>query len=613
MSFRGNAREKRAVALALLLALMAIIVLRCHRGGTITEGESGRPIAGAVVNVSWGRYPLLPSPHGSPPFGCMGNTTATTDAAGNYQVSIPLSTALNPMTIYRVRAIAPRYYDDVWRQGLAEPYESIARELPWQASTGDVEWSRSLRSFGPAGMDAKLLAQYANAVTDSCGHDRAFEAQRWRVLGQTLCEHEGRPSPSVRRDVFGFLLATPRPDLPADAQQRFARLSQELVGASSSDRTAGVLQSPAIENACTLIRAQLAFPSFMTPATMNLRVRLDASEDAARVAGLPVRMLWGSRYVDHPGAGGGYTREWSVRRGLLARSDGDGTVTFAVTPEMLAEQGEPFRYEVIPIDDEVVTFGDSLPGIVLELDGDRLHASFKARSSELRPPGERAGVISIDEVERLAANPGQDAEMLDGGRLWRYPPSVAGLTALRDRAAEPRPDTADDPALRRIRVFPWHWPAVAALWRAHALIAMEPDVESDPAALTALQYAEGALTFDRMCAEPDQRLTKRETLQALQVLWWMEAQASGREAADERARRRATSWDRGVTCTFDRGQVHTDGAGTPIRSSEVCRAWRSMPQPSLPQLRSYHFRDLALDFSNRPGACPRLPNNGAFQ
>ena len=165
---------KHRAALAVLLTLAA----GCHRGGKIEDSDSHVPIASAIVHVSWGHYPYLPSLHGSPHRGCEGSATASTDAVGDYRVSIPLAAALNPATIYQVRVIAPGYYDDVFRQGLAEPFDSIMEGLQWREPTGNADWSRTLRPFGSSGMDAKLLAVHASSIAESCNdeQDLAFDA-----------------------------------------------------------------------------------------------------------------------------------------------------------------------------------------------------------------------------------------------------------------------------------------------------------------------------------------------------------------------------------------------------------------------------------------------------
>ncbi len=612
---------KRWPARMLIVALAGLMVLRCRPGGTITDSESDAPIAGAAVHVSWGHYPYLPSPHGSPQFSCDGSAFALTDATGGYHVSLPLSVAVNPMTVYQVRVVAPGHYDDVLRQGLSEPYESIMRELPWRETSGDVDWSRSLRSFGAERMNAGLLALQAGSITRSCDQeqDLAFAAQRWRAFAQTLCgAGRGDALPSVRTDVFGFLLNRPRPDLPSDVRQRFAMLSSQLVGSDFTGAGTDALPGSAMRNACALIHQQITYPALDSAEPMTLHLRLGASQAGARIANVPVRVLWASRHLDHPAGEGRYSREWIIRRGLVGYSDANGEISVPISREMLAEQTDgQMSFEVDALVDDAVGFGHHLP-IKNELNGNNLYDHFSARFSELRPADEMGHATSIQDAERLA-NSGTGVEMLGGTAIWRYPARLAELMAQQRLSGMVNrryvyADGSDTVPLRIVHLYPWRWPGIALLWRAHALIALEPDVESDPAALTALQYTRVASTFARLCSEPDQRLTAQETFQALQVLWWMESQTSGRETAGEHARQRAVSWDRGITCEFEGERMHRMGrTGPPLHAAEVCKAWRSVPGALSPALLPYRFKDLVLDFSHRPGACPQFPNNGAFQ
>lgn len=101
-----------------------------------------------------------------------------------------------------------------------------------------------------------------------------------------------------------------------------------------------------------------------------------------------------------------------------------------------------------------------MPMVVSGLDGSRLHELFKARFSESLSPAEWVRVTSIDEAERLAANPDGDAEMLDTSTYWRYPRELAELVALRVPDAGGRPVESDGSAQRTIRVLPWHRPAL---------------------------------------------------------------------------------------------------------------------------------------------------------
>ena len=608
---------KHRAALAVLLTLAA----GCHRGGKIEDSDSHVPIASAIVHVSWGHYPYLPSLHGSPHRGCEGSATASTDAVGDYRVSIPLAAALNPATIYQVRVIAPGYYDDVFRQGLAEPFDSIMEGLQWREPTGNADWSRTLRPFGSSGMDAKLLAVHASSIAESCNdeQDLAFDAQRWRVLAQTLCGMNNHGKlPSVRRDVFDFQLNRSRPDLPSDVRQRIEVLLHELVGRGSTDTGSNALPEHLVRNACVLIREQLGYPAAHPPEPLTLPLRLSTVRQRVGIADVPVRILWSVRHLDHPALGDRYSREWIARRGLVARSDVHGEILLPLTDEMLSEQaGDAFRYDVSPVTDEVIAFDEYLPISSNTPGWMWLYDRFKTRVSELRPPGELYEASSIDEAERLAGNPEPGTEVFGGTTFWRYPPRLAELMTLQaaneERTRDERRRGSDVSPGRTVQLYPWHWPAVAMLWRAHALIAAEPDVESDPGALTALQYEQSASTFESLCSEPDEPMTARETFEALQLLWWTEAQ-SDRGAADERARQRATAWDRGATCTFERQRMtRMDRTGAPIHSKELCRAWRSIPAVSSPVLRPYRFKDLVLDFDNRPGACPQFQNNGAFQ
>jgi hypothetical protein len=495
------------------------------------------------------------------------------------------------------------------------------QELPWREATGDVAWSRSLRSFGPERMNAGLLALQASSITRSCDQeqDLAFAAQRWRAFAQTLCgAGRGGWLPSVREDVFGFLLNRPRPDLPSDVKQKFAMLSSQLIGSDFTNAGADALTENAIRNACALIHEQIAFPALDSTEPMTLHLRLGASQAGARIANVPVRILWASRYLDHPAGEGRYSREWIIRRGLVGYSDANGEISVPVSREMLAEQtAGQMSFEVDAIVDDAVGFGHHLP-IKNELNGNNLYDHFSARFSELRPVDELRQASSIEDAERLA-NSGTGVEMLGGTAMWRYPARLAELMAQQRVSGMVNrryvyADGSDTAPLRIVHLHPWRWPSIALLWRAHALIALEPDAESDTAALTALQYAQAASTFEQLCGEPDQRLTAQETFQALQMLWWMEAQTSGRETADEQARQRAMAWDRGVTCKFEGARELSHGRfGAPLHSAEVCRAWRMAPLASSPQLRPYRFKDLVLDFSHRSGACPQFPNNGAFQ
>jgi hypothetical protein len=367
-----------------------------------------------------------------------------------------------------------------------------------------------------------------------------------------------------------------------------------------------------------LIREQLGYPAAHPHEPLTLHLRLSAVRQSVSIANVPVRILWGVRHLDHPALGDRYSREWIPRRGLVARSDVHGEILLPLTDEMLSEQGgDAFRYDVSPITHDVFAFGEYLPMSSNTLGWMWLYERFKARASELRRAGELREVRSIDEAERLAANPGPGAEVLGGTTFWQHPPRLAELltlqTGYQERMRDERQRGSNMSPGRTVQLYPWHWPAVAMLWRAHALIAAEPDVESDPGALTALQYAQSASTFERLCSEPGEPMTARETFEALQLLWWTEAQRD-RGAADERAQQRARVWDRGATCTFE-GQRMTriDRTRVPIHSMEICHAWRSIPAVSSLELRPYRFKDLVLDFSNRPGACPQFPDNGAFQ
>jgi hypothetical protein len=148
----------------------------------------------------------------------------------------------------------------------------------------------------------------------------------------------------------------------------------------------------------------------------------------------------------------------------------------------------------------------------------------------------------------------------------------------------------------------------------YELIEAQPEIETDPGALLAVERDDMRSAFDALCAEPDD-VELYDAFKITRELWWFQAQVDGLDAANDAAQERLASWDDGFRCRYRDGRMvalgHTKPSN-PLTVGKVCEVWNPV-RPRLdgalvdpPSLDAF-----SVDYSKRDGACAHLDRSGS--
>jgi hypothetical protein len=609
--------------------------------GTVTDAATGRPIAGATVFVYWGHmvHPHSPVVVMSDWWSCDGTAAAVSDAAGGYEIALPFTTSLHKSgdRAPQMRVVAPGYFDDrvFYERAYRDSPDAVTRSIPLRKHTdSENRWSPSLVPFGGLGIDARVMALELATTEHSIGAQAGYVCERSSAnaayntaiayaLADALCTNAAGLDPPHAATLQSSLFA--RPDLPEPSRQRYAFLYRELIQPLVPADTQAIAPHDAYANACAWIRWQRAEsnPASQTsddPITLSIPI-VDG-DDGSPLAHIPVRVLWGQPPERYAPASGYF----SVRRGIVAESDADGRVRLPVSQAMIDEQrldfsayNEQLRYAAVPITFDRVNFNSGPVSNDFRLAGRSVLDRYIDHIDGARPADEIERVSSAD--WSALVNPG-DASFarlpLNSPEVWRVPAAVRTWFQLRAREEARQTEATRHPRDTAIPSYRWDWPALPLLWRSTALLAGPVAVESYPDRWASLLRAQFIGTFDRMCHEPFQKLSPRETWQGLQGLWWLETQKFGRPIADERAQRRAVTWDHGIRCIYVGAQNSQRGPSPQaFDTREFCNVWTeeraSIDDGTRPRYPPASLDALKPDFSRREEKCADVPNGGAFQ
>jgi len=310
----------------------------------------------------------------------------------------------------------------------------------------------------------------------------------------------------------------------------------------------------------------------------------------------------------------------------VADTGPDGRVLLPVTRAMVDEQGLDFsehgqrlRYAAVPITFDHANFSSGTVASDYVLDARSILDHYVEHVDRVRP---------LDEIERLSDS--EWASLVNNGdatfarfplnspEIWHPPAVVREWFQLRTREEARQTESMRHPYDAAIPTYPWEWPALPLLWRSSALIAGPVAIETDSGRWAELVRAQFIGTFDRMCHEREQALAPRDAWQALQGLWWLEAQALSLPVADQHAQQRAVAWDHGIRCKYaEAKEIQRGPSPQTFSTREFCVAWTAerhsfidaaptrRPPPTLDILKP--------DFSRREGKCSNVLNGGAFQ
>jgi hypothetical protein len=110
--------------------------------GTITDATTGQPIPSATVFVYWGHtaHPFSTIVVVGDWWSCDGTASAVSDAAGRYQIVLPLMTSLHRFgdLAPQVSVVAQRYFDD--RAFYVPSYSSGVDGVMQSIRTGAPAW-----------------------------------------------------------------------------------------------------------------------------------------------------------------------------------------------------------------------------------------------------------------------------------------------------------------------------------------------------------------------------------------------------------------------------------------------------------------------------------------
>ena len=610
--------------------------------GIITDAATGRPIPGATVFVYWGHmvHPFSLVVVVENWWSCDDTAAAVTDNAGRYEIALPLTTSFHKSGdgAPQMRVVAPGYFDDrvFYERAYRDSTDAVVRSIPLRKHTdSENRWSPSLVPLGHLGTDARIAAlelvttEYsirpqAGYVCEKSPANAAYEAAIAHAKAYALCENaEGLNPPHAATLQASLRFA--RPDLPEPSRQRYALLYRELIQPLVPTDPQAIAPNDAYANACAWVRWQQdeskpAPHRSDDPITLSIPV-VDA-DDGRPLAHIPVRVLWGQPPERYAPANGYF----SVQRGFVAETGGDGRVRLPVTRAMIDEQGldfgaynERLRYAAVPIKFDRINFSSGPVSSDFRLAGRSVLDRYIDHIDRVRPADEIERMSSADWSALVNSGDASFARFpLNAPEVWRVPVAMRTWFQLRAREEARQTEATRYPRDSAIPTYPWDWPALALLWRSSALLAGPVAIESEPNRWADLVRAQFVGTFDGMCREHFQPLAPRETWQALQGLWWLEAQTFGRPTADDHAQRRAVAWDHGIRCMYTDGKMIRRGPSpSAFDTRQLCVAWTaereaiidgSRPRDPPPSLHA-----LKPDFSRREETCNDVPNGGAFQ
>lgn len=602
--------------------------------GRITDAVTGKPIEGATVYAVWyyrpWRLPLPVETQSQSEITCGGVSVARTDANGEYDLGLWMNVEVR-LRKAALWVTAPGYYDSHQRNPsrVLIEYRDVLDALSWSAADASPEWSRALTSLAGAPADTKLLAIEANGNPDDCGaviaprSDNGYTAAIDATLTDTLCT--AGPADTPRTGVFRSMFPRPTHVVPA-----WGTLVLPLLGEDPSSP----VPAAALRNACALLRPD-------KDPEPTLRIAVEDAESGAPVPRLPVRILWGagSRKKD----GHRSSSEVNARRGFVATTDDAGVIELPVTSDMFDDgprdplaRETTFHYAAIPLAADRIAFAVQPLQIPIACDADGI--IYLSTPADLR-----GNIITYSErrcavhnrrkplPDYLPAVPGGVGQsVLRGAGAIASGTGSSSVSPLLDSRIAPEyrdvPDIIRKENARRsadpvaaanraiVATYPWQWPPAARLARMYELIEVQPDIETDPGALLAVERDEMRSAFDVLCAEPDD-VELYNAFKITRELWWFQAQVDGLDAANNAAQERLATWDDGFRCRYRDGRMvalgHTNPSN-PLTVGKVCEVW-NVVRPRLdgalvdpPSLDTF-----GVDYSKRAGACGHLDRSGS--